>query len=191
MSTTATSNNATTTATSGVPVGSSLGALKYNINSKIGWRLGDPTPDDIILYSDMVFMNGGYTDITTEDGSVLFKQYDANYPDQTFESAVSNYLTYNDDLTRTMVDATTYAELHGKNDGLFGMSFLPWSPMGLKSATGNYYLKSTQDGKNIPVNPMRREVFMIKLFTIMKIFGISVGGYFLFKLIYKLATRKK
>ena len=182
------------TSTSNVTSGTLFGALKYNINEKIGWRLGTPTADDIIFYADLVDTKGnGYSDIMTDDGSILFTQYDASYPDQTYEAAVSNALTYNYDLKRINFDATTYSEQFGKIGGLLGMSFLPWSPVGLlDSTTGNYAVKATFDGtKYVSVNPMRREVIMIKLFTVLKIFGISIGSYFLFKLLFKLATKNR
>ena len=180
--------NGTTTVDKLPQQGSSFGALKYNINEKIDWRLGNPTAEEIYLYSDLYFDGGSnsYRDILTDN--VLFKQNDATYDDQTLVNVISKVMTYGDmTISKIVLDAKTYETTFSKSDGLFGIAFFKWSPFGLPNSDGNYCLKTYYGtSQYIAVNPMRREVMIIKLFTVLKIFGISVGTVFLIKLLLKL-----
>ena len=79
--------------TEAVTRGNAFSALKYNVNQMLGWSFGDPTSEEIILYSDTVFIssNYAYRDLV---GTVMFQQFDKAYPDQTFVDVASNVLTY-------------------------------------------------------------------------------------------------
>ena len=62
------------------------------------------------------------------------------------------------------------------------MSWLPWNVMAILDKTsGNYNIKTYYDGGVIYVNPLRSEVLWIKLFTFLKLNGISLGSYALIK----------
>ena len=168
--------------------GNSFGALKYNTNSMLGWVFGKPTGDEIYMYSDIVYneQNGTpqgqeYLDIAHSQ-TVLFTTVNMAY-DKILYTIVSSIMTAGDDtLHFAPLSPTDYKQMYGKSDGLLNMSFLPWNPMGiLDKATGNYNVKTYWNGGVVSVNPMRREILFIKLFTFLKISGISLGSYALIK----------
>ena len=64
--------------TEAVTRGNAFSALKYNVNQMLGWSFGDPTSEEIILYSDTVYGN-------SNEVFPSFRQNDAEYPDQIFE----------------------------------------------------------------------------------------------------------
>jgi len=173
--------------------GSTFGALKYNINEKLGWILGAPTPTDIYLYSDLYFNGaGGYYDILSQSGAPLFTTFDTSYPDQTLVKAVSTFMTYGDwTIATIMYDPKDYVTAFASKDGLMGMSWLPWDVYGLKGTDGNYYVKHYYNNSQISItcNPMRKEVLFTKLLTLLKIFGIGFGLFALLKISYKLIEK--
>ena len=173
--------------------GSSMGALKYNINSMLGWRLGDPTASDIYLYSDLVFsIHGGfYYDLVADSSVPLFKINDTLYVDQTLVSIVSTVMNYGENtLEATTMDVADYKKQYGSSDGLFGMAWFPWNVMGLLDANGNYRVKHYYNSDAIVhCNPMRKEVLYIKIITMLKLIGITFGTYALIKLMIDLSRR--
>lgn len=173
--------------------GSSFGALKYNINEKLGWMLGSPSATDIYLYSDLIFdNNNGYYDLIGNPSQPLFNFMDTTYSDQTLVKAVSTFMTYGDyTVELSTYDPTDYATLFGKSDGIMGISWLPWNVYGLKNSDGNYCVKHYYANQHFKCNPMRKEVLMIKLFSLLKILGITFGTYALFKLTYKLIKHER
>jgi hypothetical protein len=184
-----------TVSTNTLPTGgSTFGALKYNLNEKLGWMLGAPSASDVYLYSDLAFDNlGGYYDFCTPSNKTLFKVNDATYPDQTLVKVVSTFMYFGADVIQVSTfDPKDYATQFGKQDGLLGMAWLPWNVYGLKDANGNYCVKHYY-GTSIYVtcNPMRKEVVYIKMFTILKLIGITFGTYALFKLTYKLIKHEE
>ena len=169
--------------------GSIWGALMYNINEKFGWMLGDPTPEEVVLYSDLVYSDNALYDMFLSP-ETSFKQYEKDEKkDQKLIDVASNALTYSNACRIIIYDFPTYQKLYAKTDGLFGFTWLPWNPVGIEKDT-NYWVKLRYD-KNTPikVNPMRKEVLMIKLMTTGKILGISLatfyGGRFLWYMMTK------
>jgi hypothetical protein len=174
--------------------GSVFGALKYNINEKLGWMLGSPSATDIYLYSDLVFDNqNGYYDLASDSSNILFTHLDTTYPDQTLVKAVSTFMTFGDDVIQIdTYDPKDYVTNFASKDGLMGMTWLPWDVYGIKNKDGNYNVKHYYGNTvHVTCNPLRREVLSIKMFTLLKIFGISLGVYALIKLIIHEVKKKK
>ena len=178
--------------TVGIPLnyaGNSFGALKYNLNSMLGWMLGAPSNVEVYTYSDLFYAdptNGDsasardYADIA-KPSVVLFTYDDTTYADQTLVKILGAIMMGGDDvLGAASLTPTAYSTLYGASDGLFGRSWLPWNVMGLSDGT-NYNVKTYYDGGVLNVNPLRREVLWIKLFTFLKISGLSLGSYALIK----------
>lgn len=135
MSTTSTASTASTTDITQLPVaqlpqiGSSFGALKFNLNKMLGWMLGNPFADEILLYSDFINPGSGidyYSDFTTPTVKA-FVQYNSTYPDQTLQNLVSTYETYNATMTVTTMSPDDYKTEFASKDGLFGFSWFPWN----------------------------------------------------------------
>ena len=178
--------------TVGIPLnyaGNSFGALKYNLGSMTGWMLGAPSNVEVYTYSDLVYSDPTntdspsgiyYSDIANPSVAV-FTAYDTLYSDQTMVKIATAIMGGGDDvLGAVSLTPTAYSALYGASDGLFGRSWLPWNVMGLSDGT-NYNVKTYYDGGVLNVNPLRREVLWIKLFTFLKISGLSLGSYALIK----------
>ena len=173
--------------TEAVTRGNAFSALKYNVNQMLGWSFGDPTSEEIILYSDTVFISANYAyHNLLGDPSI---QYDKAYPDQTFVSIVWNVLTYGNTTYAIKLDNETYQETYGHLDGLIGKYF-PWNVVGLKGADGYYYVKRTAEKNIIAVNPMRWECVAIKGMTLIKLFLTCYGTYWAVKLGFKFMRKK-
>ena len=164
--------------------GNSFGALKYNVNSMLGWVFGKPTGNEIYMYSDLIYteISAGqagqeYSDIA-DPSTVLFTDANLAY-NIILTTIVSSIMTAGENtLHSNSLSPTDYKKTYGKSDGLLNMSWLPWNPMGiLDKSTGNYNIKTYWTGDIVNVNPMRREILFIKLFTFLKISGISLGSY--------------
>lgn len=157
--------------------GSILGALKYNVNEFIGWRVTIPSTDEIMQYSDLYYQGSGYTDLGSD--TALFKQYDEDNASikKEFINAVSGGLTYNDTIYRNIVKEEDYLKMFG-NGGLFGISFLPWTQVGLQTDDGQWYVKRTGGGNYVAVNPLRRDVLITKLMTVLKIAGPAAALWY-------------
>jgi hypothetical protein len=167
--------------------GNSFGALKYNLNSMLGWVFGKPTGNDVYIYSDMVFVtiDGklSFADIANPD-VVVFGAYTVLVGNQVLSNILNAIMVDGDNvLLNQTLTPIQYKEAYSKSDGLLGMSFLPWNVMALLDKTsGNYNIKTYYDGGVLNVNPLRTEVLWIKLFTFLKISGISLGSYALIKI---------
>ena len=168
--------------------GNSFGALKYNTNAMLGWVFGKPTGNEIYMYSDIIYneQNGSpqgqeYCDIA-DPSTVLFTELNLAY-NIILTTIVSSIMTAGGNtLHSTSLSPTDYKATYAKSDGLLNMSFFPWNPMGiLDKTTGNYNVKTYWSGGVVNVNPLRREILFIKLFTFLKISGISLGSYALIK----------
>lgn len=179
--------------------GSSLSALHYNLNERFQWpkilsSTGVPTYEDIYLYSDLAFNSGGnfYYDFKADPSTALFHPNDTSYPNQTLMKTVTACMTYGDWVIQVNTySPEEYSTKFASSDGLLGMSWLPWNVTGLPDKNGNYCVKCYYSAPDVAVkcNPMRREVLYIKMFTILKIFGIGIGSYALIKLIYHLSKK--
>ena len=182
------SNDVNTLPTSG----STFGAMSYNINSMLGWSLGAPTTADVYLYSDLVNSGVNYYDVA-DASTVVFTANDANYADQTLVKIVSTFMTYGDEtLFVTSFTPTDYSTQFSSSDGLIGMSWLPWNVHGVLSAdgSGNYCVKTYYGTLDyVTCNPLRKSALYIKLFTTLKLLGISIGIFALGKLIYHFASK--
>ena len=80
-----------------------------------------------------------------------------------------------DVLQSAIIPVADYVSTYAKSDGLFNMPFLPWNVMGLYDSTADVYrVKTYLEGVTtlINVNPLRREVLLIKFMTLLKIAGI-------------------
>lgn len=165
--------------------GSILGAIKYNLNRSLGWSFGDPTLEEIVYYSDIVFYFDAYVfgDILGSE-STRFKQYDEHTPDQKFMGLASSLLLYDNTIRPYIMDKKTYQEKYSQVDGLFG-SYFTWNVVGLQDSDGNYRVKQSNAFGVIAVNPMRYECVVIKLVTLLKILGIGFGTYYGFKYMKK------
>ncbi len=181
------------TEVSEVSEGSIWGALMYNINEKFGWMLGDPTPEEVVLYSDLVYSNGVFYDILlTPETEKSFKQYEIDEKkDQKLIDVASSALTYSNTSALNIYDVETYQKLYAKTDGLFGIAWLPWNPVGIEK-DNKYYVK-LRFGKNTPikVNPMRKEAVMINLMTMGKILGISLATFYGGRFLWYMMTNLK
>lgn len=191
---------ASTVSVSTLPTeGSSFSALRYNLNERFQWpsllsSLGHPSEEDIYLYSDLAFNSGGnyYYDFKADPSTALFKQYDNNYANQKLVNFTSLYMTYGDWVIQVNnYSPEDYSKKFSSSDGLFGMSWLPWNVTGLPNSDGNYCVKYYYTNPNIAIkcNPMRREVLYIKMFTVLKLFGIGIGFFALIKLIYHFSKK--
>ena len=205
---TTTNVSGTTTDASGTTVqstvypttGSSFGALKYNINEMLGWALGNPTSQDIFLYSNLAGCTNpsgdGYYIFNQSPSEPLFLLYGTYATDPTLAGLVSQYMVSTGWLEINTFTATDYATEFAKLDGLFGFSWLPWNVYGLPSAdvSGSYcvrrYFSETDYTLYIQANPLCKGVMYIKMFTILKLLGISLGTYALIKLAIKLAEHE-
>jgi len=167
--------------------GNSFGALKYNLNSMLGWVFGKPTGNDVYIYSDMIFVtiDGklSFADIANPD-VVVFGAYTVLVGNQVLSNILNAIMVDGDNvLTNQILTPIQYKQTYSKSDGLLGMSFLPWNVMALLDKTsGNYNIKTYYDGGVLNVNPLRSEVLWIKLFTFLKLSGISLGSYALIKI---------
>lgn len=162
----------------GASVGSTFGALKYNFNEMIGWRLGDPTSDEICLYSDIAYAGNFYYFNQSPSTQVLFKQYGTYTKDQKLADLISVLYTTTFEVQSGTWTADDYNKKFGKLDGIFGIPWLPWNVWGLKDANGDYQVKYYPKPTNadfIQPNPLGRGVLYIKMFTILKMLGISMG----------------
>ena len=168
--------------TEAVTRGNAFSALKYNVNQMLGWSFGDPTSEEIILYSDTVY--GDSNDVFSS-----FRQSDAEYPDQIFEKLASRVLTYDNTVYAIKLDKETYQQTFGGIDGLIGSCF-PWNVMGLKGSDDHYYVKHSGASGYIAVNPMRWECVTIKGMTILKLLAICYGTYWAVKLGFKFMRKK-
>ena len=164
--------------------GNSFGALKYNVNSMLGWVFGKPTDNDVYIYSDIVFSNPNSQDFVniSNPNTVLFTYSNSTaFADQVLAKILSSTMANGDNVLQPQIlSISEYKALYAKSDGLLGMSWLPWNVMGLSDGT-NYNVKQYYDGGVLNINPLRREVLFIKLFTFLKISGISLGSYALIK----------
>lgn len=175
--------------------GSTFGALKYNLNEKLGWMLGEPSADDVYLYSDLAFdNNSGYYDFKNAltNPAPIFKVNDTTYPDQVLVKVVSTFMYFGSDVIQVSTfSKDEYNTQFAKLDGLFNMSFLPWNVYGLPDENGVYCVKHYY-GTSIYVtcNPMRREVLKTKFFTVLKLAGVTIGVFALGKLIIRKIEKK-
>ena len=196
MTSTNASGTTTVQSTEYPTTGSSFGALKYNLNEMLGWALGNPTEQDIFLYSNLVFSgngNNGYYIFNESPSAPLFTQNGTYADDPTLASLASQFLTYNGSLQVDTFTATDYATEFAKQDGMFGFSWFPWNVYGLPSAdvSGSYCVRRYVTGTDyIQANPLCKGVMYIKMFTILKLLGISLGTYALIKLAIKLAEHE-
>jgi hypothetical protein len=184
--------------TVGIPqnyAGNSFGALRYNLNSMLGWIFGAPSNVNVYTYSDLFYGDPTNTDSgmiyydIANPSTVVFTAYDTTYSDQTLVKIISAIMSGGDDvLSAASLTPIAYSAKYGASDGLFNMSWLPWNVMGLSDGT-NYNVKTYYDGGVLNVNPLRREVLWIKLFTFLKISGLTLGSYALVK--YGLKKYKK
>jgi hypothetical protein len=184
-----------TVATSTLPTsGSVFGALKYNTNEKLGWLLGGPSASDVYLYSDLAFDNqNGYYDFVADPTKPLFTYQDTTFADQTLVQVVSQFMTFGDDVIQVSTfEPKEYATQFASQDGMFGLTWLPWNVYGLKNENGIYCVKHYYGNPiYVKCNPLRREVLMIKLYTILKLLGISFGIFAFIKLTIHLIEKKK
>ena len=166
--------------------GNSFGALKYNVNSMLGWVFGKPSDNDVYIYSDIVFSNPdsqNFVNISNLD-TVLFTYSNSTaFADQVLAKILSSTMSDGDNVLQPQsLSISQYKALYAKSDGLLNMSWLPWNVMSILDKTsGNYNIKTYYDGGVLNVNPLRREVLFIKLFMFLKISGISLGSYALIK----------
>ena len=163
--------------------GSSFGAFKYNLNQKLGWAFGDPTNEELVLYSDVFYDGQNALNDILGDDTTKFLQYDKSHPDQTFVNLVSSILTYDNTPRLLHFDKETY-------DTKFGHSFFPWNVIGLQRSDGLYCVKRYASRGIVAVNPMRWECLTIKAITLLKLFILIYGGYLTTKWGLKY-TRKK
>lgn len=161
--------------------GSLWGALSYNINEMTGWSLGDPKPADIQLYSDLVWDKTVFRDIVGEivDG---FANYAKDAKDPKLTTIASGALAGENGRHETMMTAEEYKSHFGSDGALLGLGFFPWAPTALVK-NGAYRVITRWDKKEShdvyhQVNPLRSEVLMIKLVTLLKITGIVAGTYY-------------
>jgi len=188
-------SSSTTTSPPPLPTeGSMFGALKYNLNEAFGWRFGEPSQNEIILYSDLAVnissLGAGYYIFNQDSSKPLFFQYQSYPDDETLANLVSTYLTYNSTVFASTFSPSDYSNEFANKDGLFNFKFFPWNVYGLKNTDGNYCVKNFPDGTYIQANPMSKSVLLIKMFTLLKLFGISFGMYALFKLLYAHMKKK-
>ena len=179
--------------------GSSFAALHYNLNERFQWpsllsATGHPSAEDIFLYSDLAFNSAGnyYYDFKADPSTALFTANDTSYANQKLVEYASLYMTYGDWVIQVNTySPEDYSTKFSSSDGLMGMSWLPWNVTGLTDSNGNYCVKYYYNNPDIAVkcNPMRKEVLYIKMFTVLKIFGISIGIFALIKLIYHLSKK--
>jgi hypothetical protein len=163
---------------SNIMEGSSWGAFKYNLNELLGWSFGEPSAEQVQLYSDYVLFNHQLFDLINNDNYNPEKGLPKD--DKAYKYCTYDKATYVKHLT-----ISDYKSLYASSDGIFGISFFPWSPVGLKTSDGNYIAKYRYGLGPIAVNPMRKEVLMIKLITLAKIFGITFGTYYGVKLLWR------
>ena len=169
--------------------GNSFGALKYNVNSILGWVFGNPTGNDVYIYSDIVYANPNntLTDQTFVDilnpNTIIFNYQSTTYADQVLVKILSAIMSAGDNVLNSQsLSPVQYKQMYSKSDGLLNMSFLPWNVMSvLDKTTGNYNIKTYYDGGLLNINPLKKEVLFIKLFAFLKISGISLGSYALIK----------
>ena len=187
------STNSTTNSTEYPTSVSSFDALKYNLNEMLGWMLGNPTQSEIYLYSNIadVGPSGLSFAIFNQQQDILFKRYGIYKVDQTLADSVSNFFTYDGDIRVDTFNSSDYDSQFSKLDGIFGFSWLPWNVYGLQDASGNYCVRRYFYGPYIKANPLCKGVLYIKMFTILKLLGISTGTYALTKLLIHYIERRK
>jgi len=157
-----------------------MGSLSYNLNSALGFTLGDPTQTEIVLYSDLVWTpNSDHTfriavdywsrverEIEKEDWSAL--EGDAGY-------------TTGVDLTKD-----------DWQDGdwfLGGLKWLPWfAPPPHRSKKDTYVIRFN-DLHQIMYNPLSMPVLQPTMMSMAKLAGIGLGTYFTLVMSYKLLVK--
>ena len=188
------SSTTSSTTTAQYPTeGSSFGALKYNLNEMLGWILGNPTAQDIFLYSNLAINLGtnSYYIFNQDPTQPLFKQYGTYTADPTLAGLVSNAMTYEGGIQVLTLSPADYATQFGKMDGIFGFSWFPWNVYGFTNSDGNYCVRCYYGTNDyIQVNPMCWGVLQIKAITTAKIGAIVLGIYVLLKLLYKYVMKK-
>ena len=157
----------------------------------IDWRLGQPTDDEVSLYSDIVMnlTSNYYCDVL---GTELWHGSGSTYADQKIVTIENGFYSTNYLMMPDTLDASSYQIQFGNKDGIFGMSWLPWNVYGIADSDGVYHVKHYYgQTDNVMINPMRKEVLYIKLFTILKLTGITIGTYALIKLMIDLYKRNE
>ena len=147
-----------------------IGSLYYNINQVSGWMLGNPTDMEMMLYSDIVYVDGGFSDYLT--GTSI----PSGFP----PGSGTNALTYDNS---TYKHSLTQEEWEQGDWFLGGMTFLPWfAPAPDPNTPGNYLRR---DGHfETRYNKMRSAVLIPTGITAAKIAGVGLGAYFGSKLAY-------
>ena len=182
--------------------GSSFGALKYNLNEMLSWALGDPTQQELYLYSNLANCISGsiytYYIFTKSPSEPLFTQNDTYADDPTLAKLVSQFFVWKGTIQNSTFTSKEYATQFAKKDGLFGFAWFPWNVYGLPSAdiSGSYNVRSYSIPLDnvwddyIQANPLCKGSMYIKMFTILKLLGIGIGAYALVKLSIKLAEHE-
>ena len=178
-----------------------LGALKYNTNSLLGWSFGNPSFEEVMLYSDFVLnswigtKNNTFTNVSDVSGiNPIHSQSSGEaYSDEVLQF-IFNGFWGEETKTRLylgLMQADEYKVKYAKADGLFGLTFLPWNLHGIHA--GDYvYFKRDISNNAIMLNPLRSEVLYIKLITTLKIVGVSLPIFLLIKhFVFKKAQPKK
>ena len=129
-----------TDASSNIISSGSLGALSFNLNQSLGWVFGDATEDQVRTYSDLVWDSSvsKHRDIVGNPAEG-FANFAKSTTDQKYITTASSALSGPNGRHDNSYAPADYAELFGKEDYLLGMSFFPWSPVGLLGADQRYH----------------------------------------------------
>jgi len=155
------------------------GSLKYNINHATGFLMGAPTPNDIFLYSDLVWSPAQ----TTVDYVTFIKEYTdlVNGANLTGQQRTRQYPM---DVERWQ-----------KGDWFIaGQTWLPWfappvNPDPKADPVLEYYTMRTDDTFGLVYNQFSMPVLKPTLMSVAKLVGIGIGSYYGVKYGYRAAVR--
>lgn len=164
-----------------------FGAIYYKLNQTLGWMLGKPSCDELVLYSDLAWgVDGGYISdyILMEDDEGKFRQYnESDYKNPIRDGEASNCLTYDNFIHSVAITEDDYK---AGDWFLLGLHFLPWNAP-VQDSQGVYRVRTKYDEKRtkLPANPMRGAVLYQNTLTLAKITAITAGLFFGTKYAYK------
>ena len=138
--------------------------------------LGEPTDDEMKLYSDIVYSDGHFIDYIS--GASM---------DGVVPGSGTNALT---GTNTTYLNNVTQQDWEDGDWFLFGMTFLPWFPMPADPNNPGGYIRRNNASYETKFNKARVAVLIPTGITVAKIAGVSLGAYYGSKLAYRMYKKR-
>lgn len=172
-----------------------IGALKYNFNELSGWSFGNPTFEEVMLYSDLVINSGAshgqnniFTDVSDAEAknpiALITTGHEPAHSDIILQNIISKFWGEPPPsrLYFGIMNVIDFNDKFKSKQNLFGIPYLSWDKFGILNENGNYYyIKRDMNNQVTKLNPLRRDVLYIKFLTILKILAVFLPTYYLIK----------